>query len=112
MYAVFVDGSRQYQVSEGDRVKVDFRDVPQGGRVEFGRVILFKPDGAAAQIGQPVLEGMRVVGEAAGTAKTKLQIQHFTRRKNSRRLRGHTQPYTVVTIKHILQAGQEAPATS
>ena len=26
MYAVFEDGSRQYRVSEGDKVKVDFRE--------------------------------------------------------------------------------------
>ena len=33
MYAVFTDGSRQYRVSEGDLVKVDFRDVAEGAGV-------------------------------------------------------------------------------
>jgi large subunit ribosomal protein L21 len=112
MYAVFVDGSRQYRVSEGDLVKVDYRDVPDGERVEFGRVILVKGDGEPAKIGQPVLEGARVVGDAAEQTSTKTMVQHFRKRKNYRRLRGHRQPYTLVRIKHILLAGQEAPAAA
>jgi hypothetical protein len=40
---------------------------------------------------------------------TKLSIQHFRRRKNYRRLRGHRQPYTSVQIRHILLPGMEPP---
>jgi large subunit ribosomal protein L21 len=110
MYAVFVDGSRQYRVTEGDLVKVDFRDVKDGEPVEFGRVILYKCDGEPAKIGQPVLEGTRIVGELADQTSTKTMVQHFRRRKNYRRLRGHRQPYTLVKIKHILLPGQPIPA--
>ena len=114
MYAVFVDGSRQYRVSEGDLVKVDYREVEEGQPVEFGRVILYKNDGEPAKIGQPVLDGARIIGELAEQTSTKTQVQHFRRRKNYRRLRGHTQPYALVKVKHILLAGQpipEAPPT-
>jgi large subunit ribosomal protein L21 len=109
MYAVFVDGSRQYRVSEGDLVKVDFREVKDGERVEFGRVILVKGDNEPAKIGQPVLEGARVIGDLAEQTSTKVMVQHFRRRKNYRRLRGHRQPFTLVKVAHILQAGQETP---
>jgi len=109
MFAVFVDGSRQYRVKEGDLVKVDFREAQPGERVEFKRVILLKGDGAA-EIGAPALEGFRVVGDVHEQTSTKLYVQHFRRRKNYRRLRGHRQPYTLVRIKHILRAGQEPPA--
>jgi large subunit ribosomal protein L21 len=109
MYAVFVDGSRQYRVSEGDLVKVDFREVKDGERVEFGRVILLKSDNEPAKIGQPVLEGARVIGDLAEQTSTKVMVQHFRRRKNYRRLRGHRQPFTLVKVAHILQAGQETP---
>jgi hypothetical protein len=37
-------------------------------------------------------------------------VQHFRRRKNYRRLRGHRQPYTAVRIRSILLPGMEAPA--
>ena len=111
MYAVFEDGSRQYRVSEGDRVKVDYRDVEVGSRLEFNRVLLYQ-SGEDTRIGQPVLEGMRVLGEVVDHPSTKLYIQHFRRRKNYRRLRGHRQPYTEVQIRSILLPGMEPPPES
>ena len=51
----------------------------------------------------------RVVGEVHEQTSTKLVIQHFRRRKNYRRLKGHRQPYTLVRVGHILRAGQEPP---
>jgi large subunit ribosomal protein L21 len=108
MYAVFEDGSRQYRVSEGEVVKVDYRDVDVGERVEFPRVLLCK-EGDALKIGQPLLEGMRVVGEVVEHPSIKVYVQHFRRRKNYRRLRGHRQFYTAVKVSHILAPGVEAP---
>ena len=109
MYAVFEDGSRQYTVSEGDVVKVDYREGEKGSRVEFGRILLYQ-NGDDTRIGQPVVEGMRVLGEVVEHPSIKLYIQHFRRRKNYRRLRGHRQHYTSVRIRNILLPGQEPPA--
>jgi large subunit ribosomal protein L21 len=111
MYVVFEDGSRQYRVQEGDVVKVDFRDVEIGQRVEFARVLLLQ-NGDDIRIGQPLIEGARVVGEVVDHPSTKLYIQHFRRRKNYRRLRGHRQPYTSVKISQILAPGLAAPTGS
>jgi large subunit ribosomal protein L21 len=108
MYAVFVDGSRQYRVSEGDVVKLDYRDAEVGAPLELGRVLLYVNDGDT-QIGQPVVAGARVLTEVVGHPSTKLYIQKFRKRKNYRRLRGHRQHYTQVRIRHILLAGQEPP---
>src|SRR5436309_10210942 len=101
MYAVFEDGSRQYRVAEGEVVKVDYRESEVGTRVEFPRVLLFK-SGDDLRIGRPTVEGMRVVGEVVDHPSTKVMIQHFRRRKNYRRLRGHRQWYTAVKVSHIL----------
>jgi large subunit ribosomal protein L21 len=108
MYAVFEDGSRQYRVSVGDRVKVDYREVEVGSRVEFGRVLLYA-EGAEARVGQPTVAGMRVVGEVVDHPSTKVTIQYHRRRKNFKRLKGHRQPYTAVQVSHILLPGQDAP---
>ena len=108
MYAVFEDGSRQYRVSEGDVVTVDYRDVEIGSQVEFTRVLLYA-DGGDTRIGQPVVEGARVLADVVDHPSTKLYIQHFRRRKNYRRLRGHRQPYTSVQIRSILLPGMAAP---
>ena len=111
MYAVFEDGSRQYRVSEGDKVKVDFREGEIGTRLEFDRVLLYQgTDGL--NMGQPVIAGARIVADVVDQPSTKLYIQHFRRRKNYRRLRGHRQPYTMVQIRSIVLPGMERPPES
>jgi large subunit ribosomal protein L21 len=109
MYAVFEDGSRQYRVSEGDVVQVDYRDAAAGNRVVFDRVLLYQGD-QGLLIGQPLVEGCRIVADVIDHPSTKLYIQHFRRRKNYRRLRGHRQHYLAVQVRSILPAGAELPA--
>jgi large subunit ribosomal protein L21 len=107
MYAVFEDGSRQYLVQEGDVVRVDYRDAAEiGDELEFNRVLLYQNEGDT-HIGRPVVEGVRVIGEVLDFPSTKVYIQKFRRRKNSKRLRGHRQYYTKVLIDAILLPGQE-----
>lgn len=101
MYAVFEDGSRQYRVAEGDVVNVDFRAAELGSNLEFGRVLLLE-NNADAKIGQPTVAGAKVVGEVVGFPSTKVYIQKLRRRKNSRRFKGHRQPYVAVKIKQIV----------
>jgi len=109
MYAVFEDGSRQYRVKEGDVVAVDFRDVDTGTRLEFPRVLLYQ-GGEQTLIGQPVVDGARVLGEVVDHPTIKVYIQKFRRRKTMRRFRGHRQPYTAIRVRSILLAGQQPPA--
>jgi large subunit ribosomal protein L21 len=101
MYVVFEDGSRQYRVQEGDVVKLDYREADVGASLEFNRILLAHSDNATT-IGQPVIDGARVVAEVVDHPSTKLYIQHFRRRKNYRRLKGHRQPYTSVRIRQIV----------
>lgn len=108
MYAVFEDGSRQYRVSEGDVVRLDYRDAEVGSRIEFDRVLLCA-GGEDVQIGQPMVAGARILGEVVDHPSIKLYIQHFRRRKNFRKMRGHRQPYTSIKIQQILLPGMEAP---
>jgi large subunit ribosomal protein L21 len=108
MYAVFEDGSRQYKVSEGTVVKVDWRDVDFGSQLVFPRVLVYQ-NGNDTQIGKPVLDGMRVVGEVVDYPSTKVYIQHFRRRKNYRRLRGHRQHYVAVKVYAVVPSGQPTP---
>jgi len=108
MYAVFEDGSRQYRVTQGDVVKLDYRNAELGSQLELGRVLLYVSEGDV-QIGRPLVEGARVLAEVVDHPSTKYYIQKFRRRKNYRRLRGHRQHYTSVEILHVLLAGQEPP---
>src|SRR5262245_35067296 len=104
MYVVFEDGSRQYRVQEGDVVKLDYREAEVGASLEFNRILLAQSE-SATKIGQPLIEGARVVAEVVDHPSTKLYVQHFRRRKNYRRLKGHRQPYTSVRIRQIVLPG-------
>lgn len=103
MYAVFECGSRQYRVAEGDFVTVDFCDKEIGSAHEFDKVLLLKTNDGVT-IGQPVVVGAKVLAEVVDHPSIKVNIQHFRRRKNYRRFRGHRQPYTQVRIRSILPA--------
>ncbi len=108
MYAVIVDGSRQYRVKEGDVIRIDYREGEPGQTVEFGRVLLVKGE-TEAVVGQPTIEGARVVGELKEQTSEKYVIQRFRRRKNYRRLKGHRQPYSLVRIQQIV-SGEASPS--
>ena len=101
MYAIFEDGSRQYRVEEGSVVVIDYRDVKPGDTLELTRVLLLQ-NGETARIGQPVVEGARIVTEVVDLPTQKTVTQKFKRRKNYRRLKGHTQPYVRVRVKQIV----------
>jgi large subunit ribosomal protein L21 len=109
MYAVFEDGSRQYRVAEGDVVTVDYRDgVEKGTRLEFSKVLLYS-NGGETRIGQPTIEGLRVLTEVVDFPSKKYYIQKYKKRKNYRRFKGHRQWFTQVKVRHILLPGVEAP---
>src|SRR5215467_7783179 len=101
MYAIIEDGSHQFRVSEGDRVRVDRRKGKVGEELVFSKVLLLAGEGDTT-IGAPVIEGARVAGKIVNQFKAKkIIIQKFRRRKNVRRRNGHRQPYTVVQITSL-----------
>jgi len=103
MYAVFEDGSRQYKVSEGTEVVVDFRAGDPGTTVTFDRVLLCV-NGDAVKVGQPTVTGASVTAQVVDQPSIKTRIQKFRRRKNYKRLVGHRQPFTRVKVTAIAGA--------
>jgi large subunit ribosomal protein L21 len=102
MYAIIVDGGKQYKVREGQEVTIDFRDAQSGDKVTFDRV-LATSDGTNIKIGQPVLTGASVEAEIVSIEQgPKLVVQKFRKRKNSDRRTGHRQIHSVVKINKIL----------
>jgi large subunit ribosomal protein L21 len=108
MYAIVEDGSRQYRVEAGSTLTLDYRELEVGQRLELSKVLLLS-GGADTLIGQPLLTGARVLTEVVDFPTTKTMTQKFRRRKNYRRLKGHTQPYVRVKVTHILKAGEPTP---
>jgi len=103
VYAIFEDGGRQYKASPGDKVYVDIRDLAEGqDTLEFGQVLAVG-EGEDARIGQPLVEGAKVVAKIEGEIKGhKIDVIKFRRRKNYRRKQGHRQKHIQVTISEIV----------
>jgi large subunit ribosomal protein L21 len=103
MFAIFEDGSRQYRVQAGDKVRIDYRcEAKAGDALKFERVLAAGTD-TAGQIGRPLLSGAVVEAQVLEeeTYGPKLEIGKFKRRKLQIRHNGHTQKYTDVRITAI-----------
>jgi large subunit ribosomal protein L21 len=103
MYAIIEDGSHQFRVREGDRIRVDRRDGKAGDELVFSKVLLLAGESGGPMIGNPSLDGAQVVGKIVNQFRAKkIIIQKFRRRKNVRRRNGHRQPYTMVQITSVV----------
>lgn len=102
MYAIFEDGSRQYRVSEGDEVDVDFREAEAGNQIEFARVLLYNGNDGV-RVGTPTVKNAKVLAEVVKQHRgEKIYVQKFKRRKNYHRRTGHRQDLTRVRIRQIV----------
>lgn len=101
MYAIIRTGGKQYQVSPGERVRVEKLAGAVGDTVEIDDVLLVA-DGDEIKVGQPVLEGVKVSARIVEQDKAKkILVFKKKRRKGYRVKRGHRQPYTALEIKDI-----------
>jgi large subunit ribosomal protein L21 len=104
MYAIIEEGSHQFRVREGDRIRIDRRDGKPGDEFVFPKVLLITSEGGTAKIGLPTIEGAQVTGKIVNQFRAKkIIIQKFRRRKNVRRKNGHRQPFTIVQITSLAQ---------
>jgi large subunit ribosomal protein L21 len=103
MYAIISDGGRQYKVTEGLFVDIDYRETAESGdAIEFDRVLAVGTDDGL-KLGQPTVPGAKVQAEVVGLEQgDKIFIQKFKRRKNYDARTGHRQKYTRVVIKSIV----------
>jgi large subunit ribosomal protein L21 len=104
MYAIIEEGSHQFRVREGDRIRVDRRDGKPGDELVFAKVLLMTGEDGSPKIGVPTLAGAQVTGKIVNQFRAKkIIIQKFRRRKNVRRKNGHRQPFTMVQITGLVQ---------
>ena len=107
MYAVVRTGGKQYRVQEGRPVTIERLPGVQGETVEL-RDVLLLADGETITVGNPVIEGARVVGTIAeqGRAK-KIIVFRFKAKTRARKKNGHRQQFTRFLVEDILAPGQE-----
>lgn len=102
MYAIIVDGGRQYKVEQGQRLDIDLRkDLASGDTIEFSNVLAIGGD-EGLKLGSPGIDGAKVTAKVISEEKgDKVFIEKFHRRKNYHRRTGHRQRYTRVEISEI-----------
>ena len=104
MYAIIVDGGRQYRVEPGMELDLDYRDLAAGDSLTLGKVLCIGGDDGL-QLGSPVLEGASVAASVIGLSQDKkIYVQKFRRRKHFKKRTGHRQMHTRVRIESIAGA--------
>ena len=100
MYAVIKTGGKQYKVSEGEFLKIEKLAGEVGDTIELGEVLMVGGD--TVKIGTPLVPNASVTGKIVEQGKDKkILVFKSKRRKDSRKLRGHRQPRTIVKIVKI-----------
>lgn len=101
MYAIIVDGGRQYRVEPGMELDLDFRDVAAGESLTLGTVLCVGGEDGL-RLGAPTLDGVSVTASVVGaTQGEKIYVQKFRRRKHSKKRTGHRALFTRVRIDSI-----------
>ena len=101
MYAVIQTGGKQYQVKEGDLLRVEKIPGVAGQAVTFKRVLFYR-NGEDAQIGTPLLTSASVEAEIVKNGQgKKIIVFKKKRRKGFAKKQGHRQDFTEVKIKKI-----------
>ena len=104
MYVIVEINGQQFKAEQGKKLFVHhLRDVESGATVEFDKVLLVDADGNV-RVGAPTVEGAKVVCEVLSplVKGDKVLVFHKKRRKGYRKLNGHRQQFTEVSIKQII----------
>ena len=101
MYAVLETGSKQYRVSQGDRLEVELLPAKAGESVTLDRVLLVN-NGGKITVGSPTVASASVVADVVEHIRGKKTIAFkMRRRKGYHKTIGHRQELTVLKIKEI-----------
>ena len=104
MYAIVEINGQQFRTEAGKKLFVHrIVGAEAGQTVEFERVLLVDNDGAIT-VGAPEIEGAKVVAEVVTplVKGDKVLVFHKKRRKGYRKLNGHRQQFTELSIKEVI----------
>jgi large subunit ribosomal protein L21 len=102
VYAVVKSGARQYRASVGDTILVEQLPATVGQQMELGEILLVA-DGEQVEIGQPTIDGAKILATVVAQEKgPKIQIFKYHPKKRYRRRAGHRQRYTRLRVDEIV----------
>ena len=104
MYAIVEINGQQFKAEKGKRLFVHhIQNAEAAQTVEFEKVLLVDNEGNVT-VGAPTVEGAKVVCEVVSplVKGEKVLVFHKKRRKGYRKLNGHRQQFTELTIKQVI----------
>ena len=104
MYVIVEINGQQFKAEEGKKLFVHhIQNAENGATVEFEKVLLVDNNGTVT-VGAPTVEGAKVVCEVVSplVKGDKVLVFHKKRRKGYRKLNGHRQQFTELTIKQVI----------
>lgn len=104
MYGIVEIQGQQFKVEKDQKLFVHhIKDVAEGDSLEFEKVLLLDQDGKV-RVGAPTVEGAKVVCEVIRplVKGKKVLVFHKKRRKGYRKLNGHRQQFTQLSVKEIV----------
>jgi len=102
VYVVVETSGKQYKVSAGEIIDVDKLPLEVGEKIELDRVLLVA-DGEEVRVGQPTIEGARVLATVTDHVKgPKIIVFKYRPKERYRLKKGHRQAYTRLMIDEIV----------
>jgi large subunit ribosomal protein L21 len=104
MYAIVRTGGKQYQVAQGDQLRVESLAGNVGETVELDDILLVA-DGDKVRIGKPQVAGAKVTATIVEQGKAKKVLVYKKKRRQGYEVKnGHRQQYTALRIDGISAA--------
>lgn len=104
MYVIVEINGQQFKAEAGKKLFVHhIQNAENGATVEFDKVLLVDKDGNIT-VGVPTVEGAKVVCQVVSNLVKgdKVLVFHKKRRKGHRKLNGHRQQFTELTITEVV----------
>jgi large subunit ribosomal protein L21 len=102
VYVVVKSGGKQYRASVGETVLVERVGAQVGQQLEMDQVLLVS-DGEQVRVGQPFVDGAKVLATVVAQEKgPKLRVFKYRPKQRYRRRAGHRQQYTRLRVDEII----------
>ena len=101
MNAIIKQGGHQYNIAEGDIIRVDLLSEPEGSKIELNNILMaFKDDDSV--IDKKSLSSIKIKATIQKHGRyPKVRIVKFKRRKHYMRTQGHRQGFSEIKIESI-----------
>jgi large subunit ribosomal protein L21 len=93
---------RQFKVAEGDKIQANFLETAKAGeKLTFSEVLMLNNAGNL-KVGAPLVKGAKVTAEVVAHGREdKVIVFKYLRKNKSKKMHGHRQPFTTLSITNI-----------